>query len=299
MIEIHFQHEKDAKRFFSFLQQLLDVESIKKYTLHYEDSHIIKCVYSDNSTQKPKDIMVKWMQESLCQFVLQVKINDWIQQILLTTYHYQDEVEQQQIMEIVHSLLNGKQEELATFLPKINFKKHFTTLIKQSFTDRTFSFDSFVTFRLRPFMEELKKYIEISLDEYKMEQEYQMFIQTLREFLENREPKIKHLHLIFAEDITFYDEQFIEIKRSEIAKMVDRRLLINHPVYIDSATIAPLLSIAPERIIAYSEDPEQLILKTIRNIFEERLIDRPLSSFVENKQKQLLSSDKKWKTLDF
>ena len=32
-------------------------------------------------------------------------------------------------------------------------------------------------------MNELEKYVELSLDEYKMEQEYQMFIQTLREFL--------------------------------------------------------------------------------------------------------------------
>lgn len=30
--------------------------------------------------------------------------------------------------------------------------------------------------------------------------------------------------------------------------MIDRKLLFNHPVYVDSATIAPLLSIAPATI---------------------------------------------------
>ena len=31
-----------------------------------------------------------------------------------------------------------------------------------------------------------------------MEQEYQMFIQTLREFLKDRDPKFEQLHLLFA-----------------------------------------------------------------------------------------------------
>ena len=58
----------------------------------------------------------------------------------------------------------------------------------------------------------------------------------------------------------------------ELSKMVDRKLLINHPIYIDSATIAPLLSIAPDQIFFYSVEPEKPIIRTISNIFEERLI---------------------------
>ena len=84
---------------------------------------------------------------------------------------------------------------------------------------RLFSFDSFVTFRLRPFINELRKYVELSLDEYRMEQEYQMFIQILREFLNDREPKLEQLHLLFANDeITFFDQEFSEIRRVRTCK---------------------------------------------------------------------------------
>lgn len=284
---------------YSFLQQLIDFETVKKYTLHYEDSHIIRCNMNEGVIKGSNNELFNWMKNGLCQFILSVKLNDWIRHIIFTYYHYHDETEQQQIMDIVHSLIEGKHEELASFLPKINIKKQLTAIINNTFQDfPTFSFDSFITFRLRSFMEELKKYVEIALDEYKMEQEYQMFIQTLRDFLQNREAKIKDLHLVFSEDTTFFDEEFGEIKRNEIAKMVDRRLLINHPIYIDSATIAPLLSIAPAKIYAYADDPDKPILRTIRNIFEERLIYRTLSSFAEYRRLHP-SCEKKYKTLDF
>ena len=60
--------------------------------------------------------------------------------------------------------------------------------------------------------------MEISIDEYKMEQEYQMFVQTLRDFLSIGNPKWTCLHLLFDEEITFYNEQFEEIKRGELIK---------------------------------------------------------------------------------
>ncbi|HJV30815.1 MAG TPA: sporulation protein YtxC, partial [Bacillales bacterium] len=107
---------------------------------------------------------------------------------------------------------------------------------------------------------------------YKMEQEYQMFVQTLREFLQNRDPKINILHLIFGEEMIFYNADFEEIKRSDLFKMIDRKLLFNHPVYVDSASIAPLLSIAPTVIYLYTKNPEEPLIRTIKNIFEERVI---------------------------
>lgn len=59
--------------------------------------------------------------------------------------------------------------------------------------------------------------------------------------------------------------------------MIDRKLLFNHPVYVDSATIAPLLSIAPATIFLYTEEPDQPLIRTIVNIFEERVSIKPVS----------------------
>jgi putative sporulation protein YtxC len=277
LIEIQFQRQDDAKRLHSFLDQLLDLESSYKYILQNEDFHIVQF---QRPIHSKKEEYSQMMKDALCQFVMKIKLNDWLKEMLIQKYHYRDEVEQQQILDIIYSVIEGKNKELAVFLPKFSMKNYLMDHINQLFNEsKVFSFDSFVTFRLRPFINELRKYVELSLDEYKMEQEYQMFIQILREFLSDREPRYEQLHLLFADDeITFYDHNFSEIKRAELSKMIDRKLLINHPIYIDSTTIAPLLSIAPMKIHFYTKEPEKPIIRTISNIFEERLIiEKPVA----------------------
>jgi putative sporulation protein YtxC len=117
-----------------------------------------------------------------------------------------------------------------------------------------------------------------------MEHDYQMFVQMLREFLINREPKMDVLHLLFDEEITFYNDQFVEMKRAELIRLIDRKLLVNHPVYVDSASIAPLLSLAPTTIFLYTKDPEEPLVRTIKNIFEERVTVKSFASLREVKK---------------
>lgn len=279
MIEIHFRQKEDAQSLYTFLQQQLPDKSIGEYTLHYEDSHIVR----GRNTHSRKEELFRWTKTGLCHFIMKVKLNDWLKNIL-ATYYYRDEEEQQQIIDIVHSILEGKNDELNVFLPKMNLKEHLFILIHEWFREQpVFSFDHFFKFRLRSLFNELEKYVQLSLDEYKMEQEYQVFIQRLRDFLDERTPKQSKLHLLFDDGITFYNEHYEEIKRSELINMIDRRLLINHPVYVDSVTIAPLLSIAPSAIYLYADDLEQPLIRTIRNIFEERVICKPISAFTKMK----------------
>ena len=113
-----------------------------------------------------------------------IKLNDWLKEMLSIIIIIVMKIEQQQILDIIHSVLEGNRAELAVFLPKFSMKNYLMDDINQWFYEsKAISFDSFVTFRLRPFINELRKYVELSLDEYRMEQEYQMFIQILREFL--------------------------------------------------------------------------------------------------------------------
>jgi putative sporulation protein YtxC len=279
LIEIHFRNKEDAESLCFFLQQQLPDKSIGEYTLHFEDSHIVRC----RNKSSRKEELIQWTKRGLCRFIMKVKLNDWLKEIL-ATYYYRDEEEQQQIIDIVHSILDGKNVELNAFLPKMSLKDHLFVLIHEWFREQSvFSFDHFIKFRLSSLINELEKYVELSLDEYKMEQEYQVFIQRLRDFVFNRPPKLTKLHLLFDEGITFFNEGFAELKRSELIGMIDRRLLINHPVYVDSVTIAPLLSIAPANIYLYTNDFEQPLIRTIQNIFEERVSCKPVTAFTEMK----------------
>lgn len=50
-------------------------------------------------------------------------------------------------------------------------------------------------------------------------------------------------------------------------------------MYIDSHLLAPLVSIAPEKIDLYTEDREHAMVQTIQNIFQERVRILPLGAF--------------------
>ncbi|RID83305.1 putative sporulation protein YtxC [Mesobacillus zeae] len=225
------------------------------------------------------------IRKGFYEFILIHKREDFFRLILAERFYYTEAEEQEQILEIIHSVLEGKREELQSFLSGPDESQLIKAAIDEIMEGNiSFSFDSFARFRLKPFFDKLYTYAEIAIDEYKMEQEYQVFIQTLRGFLSGRAPVKDHLHVLVVDDETvFYDEHYHELKRSELFRMIDRKLLVNHPVYVDSVTIAPLLSIAPSSIYLYSDQPDQPLVRTIQNIFEERVIVRAEPDFRKQK----------------
>ena len=281
MAEIIFQSKLDAQRFYNHLLKYLSNNQEKETILLLEDRNIVKVLDGFISVD-----VFELLKTAFYDFITNTKRNDWFREILKNKYYYEDLEEQQQILEIIYSVLEGQREDLAVFFKEtsedLNIIK---AAIEHIFQDNvSFSFDSFLKFRLRPYLQMLEDYVELAIDEYKMEQEYQMFVQMLRDFLTNREPKMDTLHLLFDEEITFYNEQFVEIKRGELTRMIDRKLLVNHPVYVDSASIAPLLSLAPTSIFIYTKDPEEPLVRTIKNIFEERVTIETFDALRERKK---------------
>ncbi len=279
MIEIHFQRIEDATPFYQLIKKNLVSSQPDKTILLDEDRNIVVIM----TNELPDDCFFE-LKKMFFDYILQIKCEDWFRALITEQYFYTDEEEIRQILDIIHSILEGEREDIAMFIKDIDIKavlKHAVNHIMKKTI--SFSFDSFVKFSLRPFKDKLEKYVEISIDEYKMEQEYQVFIQTLREFISNRSPRLNSLHLLFDEEVIFFDEQFLEIKRIELIKMIDRKLLFNHPVYVDSTTIAPLLSIAPQAIYVYSREQDQPLIRTIRNIFEEKVLVDNVSVFEERR----------------
>jgi putative sporulation protein YtxC len=275
LVEIIFQNKEDVNKLYSKLEsQILFSEEI----LLFEERHTIKInvgLLDEFFKNKVTDVF--------CEFILKSKRDDWLRKIIAEQFFYEDVDEQQQIVDIVYSIIEGENKDLQEFIGEQDEKLLVHEAVCDLLQDANiaFSFDAFVKFRLREFKEKLLKYVEISIDEYKMEQEYQVFVQTLREFLNSKRGKLQTLHLMYEEDPIFYNENLEEIKKSEIAKMIDRRLLSNHPVYVDSVTIAPLLSIAPREIYLYTANPEEPLVRTIRNIFEERVTVKSLEQFYD------------------
>jgi putative sporulation protein YtxC len=275
LAEISFQSKDDAEKLYHHLLKDLKLTPYNDKISLIEDRNILLINEDQFSNKGLHDIRIAFYE-----FVTEIKRDDWFRSIIAENYFFQDPEEQRHVMEIIYSILDGERKDLETFLKKSYQEHKMKEAIDQVFQEHSsFSFDSFITFRLRPYLLDLEAYVKVSIDEYKMEQEYQVFVQTLREFLQGRPPKIEILHLLLDDGIIFFNENFEEIKRGELIKMIDRKLLFNHPVYVDSASIAPLLSIAPATIFLYTKNPDEALVRTITNIFEERVSIMPFYAF--------------------
>jgi len=232
-----------------------------------------------------ESIHQKKVHQQLKKYILTRKKEEWCRQILIEDFFYTDVEEQNQIIEMIHTILEGKRKDLPVHINQEEDEFFIDTALSETLHfHHPFSFDAFIKFRLKDYLTRLIHYVEIAIDEYKLEQDYQLFIQTLRDFIIGRKPLINEINLVDEDGFVFYDMNFKEMKRSELYKTIDRKLLSNHPIYVDSTTIAPLISISPDKINIFTNDLEKGLMRTIMNIFEERIHLFPLIEFEKRKK---------------
>lgn len=224
----------------------------------------------------------KWISvltDVFYSFLLEERLLKTLEQIITQKFYFSERDEIDSILQFAASIFEGEKNMLKE--PLFSEEKHWIKKgLHSILTEKiSFSFDSFTTFRLKSFYQSLEKYATQAIDEYKLEQDYQNFIAILRDLLQKRQPKISYLHLVYRDAFHFYDHSFRKLERYEITDMIDRHLLSKSSIYIDPVTLAPLLSIAPERLYVYTDDTEQGLIQTMKQIFEERIFVLPLHSF--------------------
>lgn len=263
-MEFIFKHLHDAIWFHEHLYNK-QLPSTYKETKFQKQKHFV-------ITVDLHQVSLADLQDVIITFITHKKRKEWTHEILFKQFYYEDEIERAQISEIVCEMFNGKRPELTALVRKVDEKEIISDVIQSLFDPpKSVSFNSFFKFRFKKYFDYLIEYIEVAIDEYKMEQDYQVYIQMLRDYIYKRERKKKVVHIYMEKCSVFYDKDFQKISSDVLTNLLDKRLLTNHPIYIDSKTIAPLLSIAPEKVYVYTNKPEQGLIRTMKNIFEERM----------------------------
>lgn len=196
------------------------------------------------------------------------------------TYCFTDQDEQQQILQLAHSIIEGEADDLPFEPLKLSRKQSILDELQTiCLEEGVFYIRSFQTFRLGSYYKQLRDITEAAIDEYKMEQEYQNFIQTLRDYVDAKQPRIKKVHIVHDGSFTLWELRYVPER--EKMKYIDRRFVRDHPMYIDSHLLAPLISIAPDEVVLYTDQPEHMMARTIQNVFQERVEMLPLHAFTD------------------
>ncbi|MGD6873111.1 sporulation protein YtxC [Sutcliffiella horikoshii] len=276
MFEISFRNESDANAIYmKVLEKNPESDSI--LSLHKE-----KIVVESKDVHFYRNTIVPVLKN----YIHRTKEKEWILSVLENTFYYKEEEEQEQILCILQSILLGERSDIPN-LPAIEQRDAQLDSVMQSFFQQpiSFSFDSFIMFRLKEYFEGLQVFVEAAIDEYKLEQEYQSFVHQLRELLTTTDSKLDELHLVYQYQFDFYDKSFSHIPKTQLIKFMNRTHFNNYSYYIDSVVLAPLVSIAPKKLFLYTDNTEHQLVETIRNIFEERAVVLPFHYFGQNKSK--------------
>lgn len=276
---MHFLEMTDAQKMYKGLLAKAKALSID-YIDVVNEENVVSVFISEQTQYVVQVVFVPVMTE----FIINNKEDSWILDYIENLFYFTDYEEKKQILEIAKALMDGNNPDIPLVQEVVPRKQ----LIAEAIHDFleipiSFSFESFLKFRMRTYNEALLQIVESAIDEYKLEQEYQTFIQGLREFREKREPKIDQLHIFHDEQFYFYNQEFNEIKRDELFKYIDRKLILHQPMYIDSAVLAPLVSIAPKSISIYTDQIDNGMVQTIHNIFLENVTIYTKKSF-ENRR---------------
>ncbi|MBU7593808.1 putative sporulation protein YtxC [Metabacillus halosaccharovorans] len=272
MLEILFGSPKEARTMYSIFRSISETALSE---LQLVNNQCIKI------TPKSWDITLEqFVIPGLTQFIICHKEQHLIMNMLKELYYFSDEEEQQQILHITQSIIEGEREEIPN-VQKLAPREHFVKEALEEFLrpDLYFTYSSFQKFRLQKYLSSLRDYVEIAIEEYKMEQEYQNFIQSLREYLCENESKIPRVHLVYDKEYVIYNENKCLISDEDLKTLIDKEFVYKHPMYIDTKLLAPLVSMVPVKIYLYANDYLDGMIQTILNIFEERVTIHRLEDF--------------------
>lgn len=280
LIEICFEEKNDAIVIYKELKKRTDYvyEEISIYL--YEQIVIIHIPVQE-SRYIDKVVIPVFMKH-----IINTKQDEWISEILKDKFYFKEREERNQILHMAHSILKGKRKGLIDAPSKESGRALVQSSLRGWIQDTmSFSFGAYIRFRLRKYNEFLYRTAEMAIDEYKLEQEYQMFVETLRQQVSSRKSRLSCLHLVFNDSCIFYDEKGQRLKQEKLVQYIEEELLSQKDVYIDSNVMAPLLSIAPKKIHLYAKEQDHNMIVTIQNVFQERVQLYTLHEFEKNVKK--------------
>ncbi|RBW71511.1 sporulation protein YtxC [Bacillus taeanensis] len=206
------------------------------------------------------------------QYIIAKYEKNYLFYLLRNHYYYKDDEEIKEIISIAKAIMDGEKQDIPKIKKLADRKKLLEETIKNFLVQPfSFCFDSFVKFRLKYYRELLESYVELAIDEYKLEHDYQNFIQSLRCFLTHRVPLVETVHVMYEDQPVFYNETLVELTSDSLHSIVEEHSAALHSVEVDSILLQPLLALAPKHIYFYTSHEDLSIIHTMQNIFQERL----------------------------
>lgn len=189
-----------------------------------------------------------------------------IKQVLNYNYFYFDSEDKKQIYENCKKLMQSEEyEKEETIEELVN-----TEIKKYLLETKSIYLDGFVTFRLKEYTKYLDNIIDLAVNQYVIEKEYNEFINMLRIYIESKPSQYDILHLIYVngESIILDDNKNVVSVSDNI---FNAKYLSDISFSSNDFALNTLLTLIPKRIDIHLIDNEDEFINTLKLIFDGRI----------------------------
>jgi len=209
--------------------------------------------------------------EALADYIMRKYEKNIVYGVINRNYFYLSGPEKREIYNITKKLVSERNND-----PALDGK------YKQTIKENLFDYiedsshivlDGFVTFRLGSYTEEIEQFVDMAVDEFIVQKEYDEFVKLLRYFVEMQDTIHSSIHVLVNDDKSYsiLDHNFSDITQECVEDFLEglQAGQINH----DDVLISALISLAPKKVNFHNStliENKQLV-DTIKNIFVTRL----------------------------
>lgn len=233
--------------------------------------------YSKNKFKIYSNIIVHYIGEKISLFdeklssiitdtILKFYKEKMIKKIINFDYFYFEEYEKKIIIQNCCEIIESSEYE------QISKEKEYIheAVLQYVIENNSMILEGFVNFRIKEYIKYLDSIVDIAVNKYIIEKEYNEFISLLRMYINSKKSNIKNLHLIYGKsELTILDENKNIVP---LCKEIYNAKFLSDIIFSENDyALNTLLTLLPQRIEIHLLDSEDEFIKTVKLIFEDRV----------------------------
>lgn len=214
-----------------------------------------------------------WLAELFFYYDLRSTLKDR----LINHYYYYDFNEIDTILAIAAQILLTEQYKGVSFLTDlyVTYQSYFKLEDKKDLYDYELTIQQF--YHQADWV--IDEVVARAIDEKKQDESYQIFLQSLRDFVKERALGAICYLKQDADQLRIYQDGGKRYQNHELDQLIMSTPLHIYDFSYDDECLCPLLALNPKNLYIYSDAQTDPILTTLQNVFEERVIICPEHAF--------------------
>lgn len=242
------------------LKELEYFEMENTYISCYKFKHYINVIV--NYSGKNQEQFLSRISTLLAYLIIDIYEPKIIANLINSNYFYFSKEEKKQIYNLCLTNVDFSTSIKIVNIISKEFFKHFAE-------NKYVILEGFVSFKLKEYIKQLDSIVDMCVNKFVIDREYNEFISILKSYIMSSPPNTKLVHLIYKEHTAILlDSSNKVIKYNE--NIIPQKYLSDITFSANDFALNSLLTILPEKLYIHIIDEEDDFISTLKSIFDSK-----------------------------